>query len=131
MTSLTRWLWVDLAALTIRRMGVTWRVGSRHLAIARWIDQTTRRSTILTWHLTICWLVAYWRQLRPNTGSVGGSWLAGLAATTGSAIAINLVGLGSSPFSLLGGLALIIFLLLSSFPFLADLFEFYKALIPC
>lgn len=94
-----------------------------HLSIAL-VDHAAARGAILAGHLAISSLVADRRELRANPTGVGrGLTLGGIGGTR----SVDLVGLhrlGSSTLTLLSGLALSVFLLLSGFPFLADFLEF-------
>lgn len=95
-----------------------------HLSVAL-VDQATTRAAILTRDLAVRRLVTDGRQLRANTTTVGGGLCSlGVGRTTGG---IDMAGLclGGSTLTLLGSLALCIFLLLASLPFLANFLEFW------
>lgn len=94
-----------------------------HLSVAL-VDHATARGAVLAGNLAIGSLIADRRQLRPDTASIGGGLALG---GVGGARSVDLGGLrrlGSSTLTLLGGLALSVFLLLSGLPFLANLLEF-------
>lgn len=114
---------IYLTALAVRRVRVVWRIG--HLSVAL-INHATARSSVLTRHLAVSGLIPDRGQLRTDTARVGGR-LTGLRRIA-RARSINLVGLrslsSSSTFTLLGGLALSLFLLLASLPLFANFLEF-------
>lgn len=115
---------INLVSLSIGGLGIVGRVGSRHLSISCGIHETTtRRGVILTWYLAICRLVSQRRQLWPDTGWIG-LVLVRLRLCLG--VGVNLVGLGgrSGTLPFFGGLALVLFLLLTGLPLLSDLLEF-------
>lgn len=116
-------LLIYLTALAVRRVRVVWRIG--HLSVAL-INHATARSSVLTRHLAVSGLIPDRGQLRTDTARVGGR-LTGLRRIA-RARSINLVGLrslsSSSTFTLLGGLALSLFLLLASLPLFANFLEF-------
>lgn len=89
------------------------------------VDEATTRAAILTRDLAVRRLVTNGRQLRANTTTVGrGLCSLGVGRTTGG---VDMAGLclGGSTLTLLGSLALCIFLLLASLPFLANFLEFW------
>ena len=106
----------------VGRVRVVGRVG--HLCIVLVDHATARRTTVLAGDLAICGLVSDRRELRADSTGVGRRlsmrWVRGVGR-------LNLVGLGSlsgSTLTLLNSLALSLFLLLASLPFLADFLEF-------
>lgn len=103
--------------------GVRVAVRVAHLSVAL-VDHTAARGAVLAGHLTISSLVADRRQLRANTGSVGRGLSLGGIGWTRSVDLAGLCRLCSSTLTLLSGLALCLFLLLSGLPFLANLLEF-------
>lgn len=112
---------IHLPALSIRGVRVVWRIG--HLTIT--LIHHATGTAVLPGNLAVGRLVANWRQLRADTASVGRRLSLRRIGRTGS---INLVRLsslsGGSTFTLLSSFTLGFFLLLSSFPFLADFFKF-------
>lgn len=117
-----------LLTLLVHGTALVWgmRVVGRvaHLPVAL-VNHATTGRTVLARHLAISRLVADRRQLRANAASVG-RWLASLR-WVGGPRSLDLVGLsslGSGTFTLLGSLALGLFLLLAGLPLLADLLEF-------
>lgn len=117
-----------LLTLLVHRTALVWgvRVVRRvaHLAVAL-VDHAATGRTVLARDLAISGLVADGRQLRTNTTSVGRRLTSlGRVGRTGGLDLVSLRSLGGSTFTLLGSLALGLFLLLAGLPFLADLLEF-------
>ena len=94
-----------------------------HLAVVL-VDHATGGGTVLARDLAVGSLVADGRELRTNTAGVGGRLALGRVGGTRGLDLVGLRGLGGSTLTFLGSLALSLFLLLASLPFLADLLEF-------
>lgn len=106
----------------IGRVRVVGRIG--HLVVVLVDHPTARGSTILAGDLAIRRLVSDWRELRADTASIRRGLSVGLVRGVGSFDLAGLGSLSSSTFTLLDGLALSLFLLLTSLPFLTDFLEF-------
>lgn len=90
------------------------------------VDHATGGGTVLAGDLAVGSLVTDGRELRTNTAGVGGRLTLRRVRGARGLDLVGLRGLGGSTLTLLGSLALSLFLLLASLPFLADLLEFWK-----